>query len=111
MNVELYGGSGDFYQYTQEQIDSYRNGIFGPFPVVVRDGEIIAIQPWDPENNNEPWPTDQDALAWGSAYIAAALQASTDAQNREASRASAVDKLIRLGLTREEISALTGSIY
>jgi hypothetical protein len=105
MNVELYSGSGDFYQYTEEQISGFTNGVIGPFPVVIENGQIRAMQPWDP-SNNLAWADEESAIAWGQSFISSAEAIQIQAENTAAIRQSALNKLMGLGLTEEEISIL-----
>lgn len=109
MNVELYSGSGDFYQYTEEQIAGFTNGVVGPFPVVVENDQIRVMQPWDP-SNDLAWADEASAVAWGENFIASAESVQVQIENTEALRQSAIDKLVSLGLTREEVAALIKSV-
>jgi hypothetical protein len=105
MNVELYSGSGDFYQYTEEQIVGFTNGVVGPFPAVVENDQIRVMQPWDP-SNDLAWADEASAIAWGESFIASAEAVQVEVESTEALRQSAIDKLLNLGLTEDEIKAL-----
>jgi len=105
MNVELYSGAGDFYQYTEEQIIGFTNGVTGPFPVVVENGQIRVMQPWDP-SNDLAWADEASAIAWGENFIASAEAVQVEVENTEALRQSAIEKLVSLGLTEDEIKVL-----
>jgi hypothetical protein len=107
MKVELYSGSGDFYQYTAEQIIEFSRGIVGPFPAVIDGDQIRVLQPWDP-SNDLAWANEKDAIAWGETFIASVESAKVQAANTAAIRQSAIDKLIKLGLTEEEVNTLLG---
>jgi hypothetical protein len=107
MNVELYSGSGDFYQYTAEQIVEFSRGVVGPFPAVVDGDKIISVQPWDP-SNDQAWATEAEAIAWGEAFITSHAAVQQQIIDRAALRQSAIDKLIKLGLTEDEINILLG---
>lgn len=103
MRAELYSGAGDFYQYTNEQVTEFTNGVVGPFPVVVSDDDqIIAMQPWHPDTE-QAWLSDDDALAWGARWIEAA---NTPRVSQSSARQSAEEKLVALGLTEEEVQAI-----
>jgi hypothetical protein len=109
MNVELYSGSGDFYQYTAEQIVEFSRGIVGPFPAVIEGDRIRAVQPWDP-SNDLAWANEADAILWGEAFIASVDAIQVQIENTAAIRQSAINKLVNLGLTEEEINTLLGSV-
>jgi hypothetical protein len=105
MNVEIYSGTGDFYQYTEEQIVEFSRGIEGVFPVVTDGADgIIAMQPWSPETG-EAWASEKEAIAWGNAWI----KSYEDIRNVplvDPHIVSATEKLLALGLTQEEIQAI-----
>jgi hypothetical protein len=107
MNVELYSGTGDFYQYTADQIVEFSRRVVGPFPAVVDNDQIIAVQPWDP-SNDLAWASEEEAIAWGNQFITSYEAIQVQAANTAATRQSAIDKLIKLGLTKEEITTLLG---
>lgn len=71
MKTELYT-DGDAYQYTEEELIAMTREIVGPFPVVIEDDKIIAVQPWDPDTE-QAWSSDAAALAWGAAWIDSVL--------------------------------------
>jgi len=77
-----------------------------------KDGEVCIKQPFDHEiSSSAIFTTHESAKAYGDKWAAAYTQMEEEAAQAEqavaAAKASAQAKLVALGLTTEEIAALT----
>lgn len=66
--IKFYSGSNSFYQYSEVEMLDICNSKTGFIPAIIKDNLIVAIQPWNPQDDSA-WKTKTLATAWANAWI------------------------------------------